>query len=137
MDKLPEQLISLDILRVNRGLSKICKCHNRNFEIDATNKLVYCSKCHAIIEPYEALYEIANSRERIVSENERLYNQRKEIANYKPYLVAIKRIEESSRRGKMLPHCPRCKEIFYLEELTWWTSKDYCKPIEYYRKDGE
>lgn len=131
MDSLPDKILDIDVLKIIKDTRKICKCYERNFEVDTVNKLVYCSECHAIIDPYEALVEIAKSRERIVAENERLYRQRKEIANYKPYLVAIKRIEESSRRGKMLPNCPHCNETFYLEELTHWTNKDYCKP----RKD--
>lgn len=50
--------------------------------------------------------------------------QKREIAKYKPHLRVIKNLESHYRRkDKMLPTCPRCNELFYIEELTHWVCK--------------
>jgi hypothetical protein len=124
-EHLPEKLVSLDQLRISRGLEKICKCDDRRFIIDTANRRVNCNSCGAVVDPYEAILEIANNREAYVRELERLYEQRKQIVNYKPHLVVIKDLERQYRGRQMLPNCPRCYEPFYLEELTAWTGKPY------------
>lgn len=68
-DRLPDKLVSLDQVRINRGLEKICKCENRKFVIDPTNRRVTCGSCGAVVDPYEALYEIALNDERKETHN--------------------------------------------------------------------
>ena len=43
---------------------KRCKCKNRKFIIDTTNRTVECSICGHFIDPFDALLEITNRDER-------------------------------------------------------------------------
>lgn len=124
-DKLPDKLVSLDQVRINRGLDKLCKCEKRKFVIDTTNRRVTCSSCGAIVDPYDALLELAENREEYERQAKRLLEQKKQIASYKPHLAVIKDIEKRYRGRKMLPICPRCNEPFYLEEIARWAGKPY------------
>ncbi|MDF2854209.1 MAG: hypothetical protein K0Q87_60 [Neobacillus sp.] len=122
---LQENLISLDEARIIRGREKICKCPKRKVVIDTTNRRVTCSSCGAVVDPYDALLDFARRREELTENVERLLEQRKEIASYKPWLKVIKNLESHYRGHKMIPNCPRCSEPFYLEELVHWTGKPY------------
>ncbi|MEN2468117.1 hypothetical protein [Ornithinibacillus sp. JPR2-1] len=125
MSKLPDKVIGIDQLRINRGIEKICKCDNRRFMVDTQNRRITCQECGAVIDPYDAMYELARNGERLQEQVNNLLEQRKQIANYKPWLVTIKKLEKEYRGRKMLPCCPRCSEPFYLEELSHWSGKPY------------
>lgn len=134
--ELPNNIIGLDQIRISRGLGKICKCENRKFVIDTDNRRVTCASCGSIIDPYDALYDLAYQDEQRNNAVERLLEQRKAISQYKPWLVVIKRLEEKYRGHKMIPNCPRCNEPFYLEQITQWTGKPYADArIEKYKKE--
>ncbi|MDY0396799.1 hypothetical protein RWE15_23995 [Virgibacillus halophilus] len=65
-------------------------------------------------------------------------SRKKQIANYKPWLVVIKKLEKQYRGRKMIPNCPRCSEPFYLEELVQWTGKPYADArIKKWREQAE
>ncbi|HBF9941639.1 TPA: hypothetical protein KO445_002080 [Clostridioides difficile] len=122
---LPDNVIEIDILRINRNNDKKCKCKNREFIVDTVNKSVHCSECGFRVEPYDALYELAMNFERVNGQVNILLKQRKEIASYKPHLIVFKRLESKYRGKKMLPVCPICGEAFYFENLTSWINKDF------------
>lgn len=124
-DKLPDKIVEIDQLRINRGIDKLCTCRNRRFMLDTTNKRVICNECGAEVDPYQAMQELATSAEGIQKQVEGLLEQRKQILNYKPWLVTIRNLERKYRGKKMLPNCPRCDEPFYLEELESWTGKPF------------
>lgn len=119
---LPDKVIGLDQMRISRGMGKICKCDKRKFVIDTDNRRVTCSSCGAVVDPYDALYDLAHADEERNRQVERLLEQRKEIASYKPHLVVIKNLEKNYRGRKMMPTCPSCKEPFMLEELICWVN---------------
>jgi len=121
-DKLPDKIIGIDQLKINRGINKFCTCHNRRFMIDPKNRRVTCQGCGSGVDPYDAMYEIARKGEKLQEQVQSLLEQRKQIQNYKPWLVTIKNLEKQYRGKKMLPTCPSCEEPFYLEELTYWTN---------------
>ena len=123
--KLPEKIIEIDQLRINRNIDKLCTCRNRRFMLDTTNKRVICNECGAEVDPYDAMYEMATSAEGLKKQVDRLLEQRKQILDYKPWLVTIRKLESKYRGKKMLPNCPRCDEPFYLEELTRWTGRQF------------
>lgn len=126
-EKLPEKVIGLDLIRISRGLGKICKCDKRKFVIDTDNRRVNCSSCGAIVDPFEAMLEMAGRHEDYNRQVEHLLEQKKQIADYKPWLKVIKNLESQYRGRKMIPVCPRCSEPFYLEELTRWMGKPYAE----------
>lgn len=127
-EELPDKIIELDQVRINRGLEKICKCKNRRFMIDAKNRRVTCQSCGAVIDPYDALYEIGTKDEYRMEQVQRLLEQKKQIMNYKPHLKVFKYLEKRYRRGKykeraMLPCCPECGEPFFFEHITSWFNR--------------
>lgn len=138
MDSLPDKVKRIDVLRVEYGKKKLCQCSDPHYEIDYQNRLVYCVDCGAIVDPFEALMEIANSYDRIGRQIDALLEQRREIANYKPHLVAIKDLERRYRAQhfSMLPCCPHCGEAFDLPELTHWINRAFLKKKKEASDDG-
>ncbi|MEG0380334.1 MAG: hypothetical protein RR603_01390 [Kurthia sp.] len=120
MDQLPDKLIKLDQIRIERGMGKICKCVAKKFVIDTDNRRVTCSSCGAQLDAFDAMYAMASDWERIQKEMEIVFEQRKALNEYKPHLRIIKELESKTRTGpnKMHPICPACEEPFALEELT-------------------
>ena len=120
MEKLPETLIQLDRVRIERGMGKICKCSNRKYLLDTDNRQVTCRSCGALIDSYDALLEMSRNWERINEELERIFEQKKMLDNYKPHLRIIKDLEKRTRSGpnQCHPVCPVCDEPFMLSELT-------------------
>jgi len=124
-DQLPNKIIHMDQIRINRGMEKICKCQKRKYMLDTRNRRVMCSSCGAIIDSYDAMYDMASRWEQMNEQLEYMLEQRKRIINYKPWLKTIRHLEQKYRGKKMLPSCPRCEEPFYLEELTSWTGRHF------------
>lgn len=125
MDELPDKLINLEVLRINRDVTKICRCYDRGFVVDTQNGMVTCNKCGAWVDPFEAITELARHRERIKDENRRLLEERKQIVNYKPHMLTFRNLEKHYRNKEMLPVCPHCHRGFYFEEITSWTNREY------------
>ena len=71
-DKLPDKIIPISTLRTNRDRNKKCTCRNRKFEIDTQNKEILCQECGTIVDPYDALFDIAMHYERLEEEVENL-----------------------------------------------------------------
>lgn len=132
MDKLPDNVKRIDVLRVEFGKRKLCECYNPHYEIDYQNRLVYCLDCGAIVDPFEALVKLARHYERIGEQVEALLEQRREIASYKPHLVVLKELEKRyrSQHFSMVPCCPRCGEPFDLPELTHWANRKFLRSKE-------
>ncbi len=126
-DKLPDKLVQIDALRVNRNTKLHCSCADPSFEVDPRNQTVQCTKCGAFISPFSALIWIADKASKLNGQLERLYEQRKELRAYRPHLVAIKKLEQGYRGRKMLPCCPRCNQAFYLEDITGWVNAKFAK----------
>lgn len=125
MSELPDKIKRIDVLRIEYGSRKLCECQNPHYEIDYQNRLVTCSDCNAVVEPFMAIYEIAKHYEMLNSQVSDLLEQRREIANYKPHLVVIKNLERYYRSNNysMVPCCPRCDEPFDLNELDRWVNR--------------
>lgn len=123
--KLPDNIKRIDVLRVEYGKKKMCQCFDPHYEIDYQNHLVYCKDCGAIVDPFEALTNIARHYDRLGDQVEALLEQRRQIDSYKPHLVVIKELERHYRANKfsMVPCCPRCNEPFDLAEIDHWVNR--------------
>lgn len=128
-DKLPDKVIDLKVLRINRNIGKRCKCLDKTFVVDPDNREVHCSKCGSKVDPFDAMYYLAANHEQLMDEVKRLLEQRREILNYKPWLLEVRELERRYRGKKMLPCCPHCGRGFYLNELTHWRSREYEEQI--------
>jgi len=122
-NELPDKVISLEVLRINRNIGKRCKCDKPNYVVDKDNREVACGKCGSRIDAFDALYSLACDWERVEEDTRRLLEQRKEIANYKPWLVVFRKLESHYRGKEMLPCCPECGKAFYFEHITGWSNR--------------
>lgn len=121
-EKLPDNVVSIKTLRIRYDKAKKCTCDIRNFEIDTNNKEVLCGECGAIVQPYDALYEMSIYYERLVKEVENLLEQRKQILNWKPHLLPLRELERHYRNG-MLPCCPYCDHGIDAHEFKAFVNK--------------
>lgn len=123
MEKLPDSIVQLDMVRLNRDRRKFCTCTKTTYEVDEVNRVVTCRQCGAWVEPFAALVDIASRREEREREQQRLLDQRREILNYKPHLLVMRELERGYRGKTMLPTCPHCHRGFYFEELNHWVNR--------------
>lgn len=127
--ELPENVVSITTLRINRNKRKNCECYRFNqypqYEVDVKNREVVCVLCGTIVDSFEALETISRRYERMEDEVELLLKQARELANYKPWLRAIKEIERNVRSGEMIPCCPKCDESFRLEDLNHYVNRKF------------
>lgn len=135
MGELPEKIVPFDILRVEYGTRKLCQCYNPSYVIDYDNRLVRCSECNAIVEPFEALYTLAKQYDRIERILDEQLEQRRQIVDYRPRRVVLKELEKrfvSSEHHGLEPTCPRCGRGFELKELleVSWVNAAFAKKME-------
>lgn len=93
--------------------------------LNTVNKQVYCEGCGAIIDTFDALLDVVKRMKNSNHAVHQQYEQYKQMKNYKPWLKSIRYLEKQYRGKKMLPHCPRCNEPFYLEELNSWMGREF------------
>lgn len=130
MDKLPDNVIPLTTLSINRNKKKHCTCYTEyprkypQFEIDTTNREITCQHCGIVVDPFEALLNISRRDEKMMKETNRLLLQARELANYKPWLLTIRELERKCRSGEMILSCPHCSEGILFEEMTYWINKN-------------
>lgn len=130
MDKLPEKIIRFDVVKMEYGRSKMCQCPTPHYKVDYQNRLVYCADCGAIIAPFNALVSIARNRQRMDDHTEQMLEQRRQIENYHPRRVVLKKLEKkyiSAEKYGLEPSCPHCGKVFQLENLlqTNWCNRKF------------
>ena len=138
MDKLQNDVINFTTLKIVRDRKKICNCEKISYEIDFQNKLVNCAACGGYVDTFDALMCLATKPETYQSEIEKytdrinyLLNEQRKIAKYNLKMGVFKDLEKyyhKNKNGKMLPNCPRCKEVFYFEHITSWSNEAFCDP---------
>jgi hypothetical protein len=116
-NNFPDKVIPITSLRIVRDKNKKCTCRNRKFEVDTENKEIICMSCGAVVQPYDALYELAAYYERIEADVKRLLEQRRQILNWKPHLLPLRELERIYLGGSMLPCCPHCGRGIEAREL--------------------
>ena len=114
---LPHNIIPISSLRIRRDKDKKCTCADHKYDIDPQNKEVSCAGCGTIVQPFDALLDIAYHYEMLTKEAEALLEQRRQILDWKPHLLPLRRVEGIYRSGQMLPCCPHCGRGILAEEL--------------------
>lgn len=131
-----DKVISFDLLRVEKGRKKLCKCNPPHLELDTVNRIVTCADCGATLDAFEALMSLCNHMDK--------YREYQQEALKKCELYGKWADEEWNRRMKnkafkdmdkqyhdgMLPHCPECGEVFEPMKISRWTNRKYCKKSE-------
>lgn len=123
--KLPDKVIPIELVRINRNIRKICSCENPQYDVDPNNRMVWCRDCGASIDPFDAIYNLAKRGHEMEEENQRLLEQRRQILNYQPHLVVFKSLERQYRSKEMAPVCPNCGKGFLFEKITGWINRKY------------
>lgn len=123
MSDLPDNIKRFDVLKVEYAKEKLCECYTPKYEIDYQNRLVYCRDCGAIIDSFEALFNLCMHYDRVSDQVKNLLEQRKEIVNWKPWLLVFRSLESQYRSKEMLPCCPECGKPFYFEQISSWTNR--------------
>ncbi len=123
MGELPDNIKRIDVLKIEKAKRKLCNCYTHRYIIDNGNKLVYCQDCGAIIDPFEALSGLAFHYEHLGDQVNSLLEQRREIVNYKPWLMTFRSLESQYRGKTMLPCCPSCLKPFFFEEINAWSNR--------------
>lgn len=128
MDRLPDNIKRIDVLRIERDMQKLCKCYEPRYELDVANRLVYCQTCRAIVDPFEALKNLAWNHEHLNNQVDSLLEQARDIQNYKPHLKVFKNLEQQYRANKfsMVPRCPHCASGFDFKDIDSWVNRNYC-----------
>lgn len=137
MSELPQKIVPFDMLRVEYGTRKLCQCYEPSYVIDYDNRLVRCSKCNAVVEPFVALHTLAKQYARIERVMEEQLEQRRQIASYHPRRVILKELEKRfvrCDRDNLEPTCPRCGRAFELKELL---GVPWVNPAFAARKEGD
>ena len=70
MDK--EKNVSFDLLRINKGIKKICRCNPPHYELSVENRIIVCRDCGAVVDPFDAMLAIAGYHEQLREETKRL-----------------------------------------------------------------
>lgn len=134
MDK--EKPVSFDLLRINKGMKKICTCNPPHYELSIENRVVMCRDCGAVVDPFDAMLSIAGYHEQLREEANRLEEKAKvysEEANKELKRMRKSRVfrkMEESYRNNMLPRCPKCREYIDPLEITEWTNAGYINQEE-------
>lgn len=123
---MSEKVITLDVIRIERHKPRKCTCdpYNMHFTVDKVNKEVTC-ECGMVVDPFDALQNLAEHYERLNDQQERMNEQRKQWLKEKPHSVLFKELERDYRRGTMLPECPRCNQPFDYTEIRGHINADY------------
>lgn len=126
-----ENIVSFQLLRIEKNHRKICTCNPPQYEIDTTNRIVVCKKCGAIVDSFEALTRIADH----VSEYEEYQKKAREKANaYMEFAnqehrrrmkYAAFRDMDKQYQNDMLPICPRCNMAFEPMEIMQYVCRKY------------
>lgn len=126
---LPDKVTDIELLKVRRNMRKICSCEDKTFTVDTTNRAIWCSKCDAWIDPFDAMVYLATHIEKFKNTTEYYLNRAKEYANYKPHLRVFKHLEQHHREQNygMVPICPECKKPFEFEKIDTWVNKRFIR----------
>ena len=138
MSNTDSKHVSIELLRVNRGRKKLCQCNPPHYEIDTENRIVMCTDCGAVVDPFEALvtvcrnYEIYHEDIRRLKEKAKIYAEEANKEFNRMSRNKVFRSMELHYRQNMLPSCPKCGKNFDPVEIKSWTNR---KVLEMFGKE--
>lgn len=126
-----DKILSFNLFKVERGREKICKCSPPHYDIDTVNRIVTCTDCGATLDAFDVLVNFCNYIKEFEEYQDKALNQinlYRELADKEWRRRfrngAFKEMDAEYRRG-MLPHCPRCGEMFDPVKINHWTAEKY------------
>lgn len=136
MIKGKDNIISFDLLKIEHGREKICKCNPPRLIIDEQNRIVTCESCGATLDGFEALMKLANHLDKI---NEYETAAREKVNTYAKLADQEHRRRMKNKvfkdmdefyRNNMYPYCPKCGKIINPIEITRWGNKRFYEESE-------
>ena len=124
-------IISFTLCRLEKGREKICQCSPPHYVIDTTNRIVTCDDCGAVLDAFDALTVLCGYikqyeeyQEKAIERADTYRRLADEELRRRFRNKAFKDMDANYRKG-MLPHCPKCGELFEPTELRHWTNRKY------------
>lgn len=112
---------------VNKRKAKKCRCYPRNYIVDITNRELTCEKCGNFVDPYEALWEMADNASNYKTQFIQMKEDAGKWLKNNRHLLVLKKLEENYCRGTRRPFCPHCNKPFDFSDLKSWSSKEYAE----------
>ena len=122
-----KDIVRFDLVKINRGREKLCKCVVPHFEIDTENRIVLCQKCGAILDPFEARVKLAEHPEKMVEMQKRMQERikayKEEAEQERSKMIKSKVFREMQRHynAGLFPYCPECQKKFDPTKIKEWS----------------
>lgn len=126
-----DNIIQLDILRIERQKPRKCVCdqNNKKFTVDEVNREITC-KCGLVVDPFEAMLYLAEHYENLNRQHMALREQGRQWLREKPHSVIFKNLERHYSKGTMLPYCPKCDKLFDYKDITAHGNAQFYRRLE-------
>lgn len=92
------QLIQLNMVRAERSRSRKCKCDSPVYLVDFVNDLVECEECGSIVEPLNAMKDVAERFEDMNERHQAIIQRNEELMQYWSQLQRIERFMKPIRK---------------------------------------
>lgn len=129
-----DKLIQLDFIRVDRNKPRKCVCERPKYSVDTVNREITC-ECGMVIDPFEAMLNLAKHYEDRNLQHKLLNEQRQQWIKEKPHSIIFKQLERSYQRGTMLPCCPQCEQMFDFKDVTRFVNAEFYRKLEGKRRE--
>lgn len=113
------KVIRFDLARIEHGKAKLCQCEMPHFEIDSENRLVMCSDCGAVMDPFEVLLIISRKwssfedyQKKALAKIDAFSQEANRQFNRRMRNGWFKDMEREYLNNDMLPVCPHCGQPF-------------------------
>lgn len=112
-------VIRFDLLKINHDARKLCTCKKPHYELDMKNRMVKCTDCGAIVDPFEALETFAlqydyyaDYQKKLSEEINYLKQEAERQSRRRLKLQTFKDMERAYVQNDLLPCCPHCDKPF-------------------------
>lgn len=122
-------VLQFQFLKIEKGRSKLCKCNPPHYEIDVVNRIVVCTDCGAVIDPFEALVTLCSYEDKLTEyqekalEKAKVYSEMADKEFRRRIKNAVFKNMDSNYRKDLYPICPECKKIINPVKITNYANK--------------
>lgn len=128
-DLMDDNIIQLDVIRIDRNKPRKCTCKHPKFTLDTKNREVTCG-CGMVHDPFEAMLNLAGRHEELNRQQRSLNDQRTQWLKEKPHSVIFKGLERSYRKGTMLPFCPSCGDMIDFKDMMSFGNAEFYRKLK-------
>ncbi|ATO50127.1 hypothetical protein P4V86_19340 [Brevibacillus laterosporus] len=124
-----DKLIQLNFIRLERNKERKCTCEFRKYTVDTVNREITC-ECGMVVDPFEAMLDMAKHYDHLNYQHRLMEEQRLQWFKEKPHSVLFKNLERSYQKGKMLPYCPSCQQLFDFKDVTGFGNAEFYRKLQ-------